>query len=264
MKRPFPFLLACVLSACSTQIQHGLDERDANEIVTALMARGFEAKKTAEKGKKQTWAIELDDAEASAAMQVLHELKLPRAARLKTQTLAQNVGLIDTPAAERLRQLEAQEGDLEESLETMDGVTSAAVELVVPPSPRPGQAAVPSKASVLIRAHPGAIERLQMEKAELRALVAGGVDGLLPDDVVLVIDPVVLPTPTPQPDVNAGLRPVVFVLGLALSIVAIFLVLVTWKLKASKSAVSSGTAPVSISPSVLPRPTLSAQRKVAT
>src|SRR4051812_45488699 len=158
-------LLAAVLafSACATQIQHGLEERDANEIVSALVARGFEVKKVAEKGKKPTWAIELDDAQATEAMRVLNELKLPRPARLKTQSLAQSVGLIDTPAAERLRQLEAQEGDIEESLETMDGVASVSVELVVPPPPRPGQVSVPSKASVLVRAQPVALEKLQMQ-----------------------------------------------------------------------------------------------------
>jgi type III secretion protein J len=42
----------CFLSACSTQLQHGLDEREANEIVSVLVARGFEVKKVPEKGKK--------------------------------------------------------------------------------------------------------------------------------------------------------------------------------------------------------------------
>ena len=143
MIRNLLFAAVFFLTACSSQIQHGLDERDANEIVSALVARGFEVRKVAEKGKKPTWAIELDDTQATEAMRVLNELKLPRPARLKTQTLAQSVGLIDTPSAERLRQLEAQEGDIEESLETMDGVASAAVELVVPPPPRPGQLATP-------------------------------------------------------------------------------------------------------------------------
>jgi type III secretion protein J len=235
LARPGLGIAVVFLSACSVQIQHGLDERDANEIVAALDARGFDARKVPEKGKKPTFAIELDERRATEAMRVLTELKLPRPQRLKTQALAQNVGLIETPTAERLRQLEAQEGDIEESLETMDGVTSAAVELVVPPLPRPGVAPTPSKASVLLRVHPDAIERMQQQRAELRALVAAAVDGLSADDVVLVIDPVTLPPPVVAASpAQSSLRPLVIALGAALSVVATLLVFLAWRLKQAR------------------------------
>ncbi|MFT3706673.1 MAG: flagellar M-ring protein FliF [Archangium sp.] len=261
--------LCLLLSACATQIQHGLDERDANEIVSVLVARGFDAKKVAEKGKKPTWAIELEDGDATEAMRVLTELKLPRPQRLKTQTLAQNAGLIDTPGAERLRQLEAQEGDIEESLETMDGVASAAVELVVPAPSRPGQPTTPSKASVLLRVQSDALERMQMQRAELRALVAGAVDGLKSDDVVLVIDAVTIPVAATRPPAQTdSMRPLVVVLGATLTALALVLVLLAWKLKKSKSAEVTAAAPVanSVTPAPQPqRPVVSpaVQRKVA-
>ncbi|MBE2254108.1 MAG: flagellar M-ring protein FliF, partial [Myxococcus sp.] len=131
-------LIGLLFVGCRSQIQHGLEERDANEIVTELTSRGFDAKKVPEKGKKPTWAIELDDAKSTEALRVLTELKLPRKGRKTTQALVETASLIETPQAEKLRALEAQEGDLEESLETMDGVKAAAVELVVPAPPRPG------------------------------------------------------------------------------------------------------------------------------
>jgi type III secretion protein J len=268
MNRPLSSVVLTAMfffSACSTQIQHGLDERDANEIVSALVARGFEVKKVAEKGKKPTWAIELDDAQATEAMRVLNELKLPRPPRLKTQTLAQNVGLIDTPSAERLRQLEAQEGDIEESLETMDGVTSVSVELVVPPPARPGQTAVPSKASVLVRVQPIALEKLQMQKAELRALVAAAVDGLNADDVVMVIDPVIIPMTPERPDAATGMRPLVIVLGLCLSIVAMLVVFLSWRLRTNKRSTVVPASAVPQAPPSPQRPVINPaiQRKVA-
>ena len=263
MNRSFLITAALFFCACSTQIQHGLDERDANEIVSALVARGFEVKKVPEKGKKPTWAIELEDAQATEAMRVLNELKLPRPARLKTQTLAQNVGLIDTPSAERLRQLEAQEGDIEESLETMDGVASVNVELVVPAPPRPGQVAVPSKASVLLRVQPIALEKLQMQRGELRALVAAAVDGLNPDDVVLVIDPVTIPIVPAKEETSSGMRPLVIVLGLSLSVVAMLVVFLSWQLRSSKRAVAGAAPPVHAPPPQRPVINPSIQRKVA-
>ncbi|PZR08198.1 MAG: flagellar M-ring protein FliF [Archangium gephyra] len=268
MKRAL-LLVFVVLSGCATQIQHGLEERDANEIVSALVARGFDAKKVPEKGKKPTWAIELDDSQATEAMRVLTELKLPRPARLKTQTLAASTGLIDTPSAERLRQLEAQEGDIEESLETMDGVTSASVELVVPAAPRPGQPAIPSKASVLLRVHPDALERLQQQRSQLRALVAASVEGLQSDDVVLVVDPVVIPSAPPRVDSRGTLRPLVMGLGVALSVLAMVLVFIAYRMRVMKAAVQSTATrapePPVTPPHVPPRPVInpSVQRKVA-
>lgn len=267
MKRAL-LLLCMLLAGCATQIQHGLEERDANEIVSALVARGFDAKKVAEKGKKPTWAIELDDAQATEAMRVLTELKLPRPARLKTQTLAANAGLIDTPSAERLRQLEAQEGDIEESLETMDGVTTASVELVVPAAPRPGQPAIPSKASVLLRVQPDAMERLQQQRSQLRALVAASVEGLQSDDVVLVVDAVVMPSAPPHIDSRTTLRPLVIGLGIALSALAMLLVFIAYRMRSMKAAVvktAQAPVPPMTPPHVPPRPVInpSVQRKVA-
>ena len=186
--------------------------------------------KVPEKGKKPSWAIEVDDADVSLAMALLQDLKLPRPPRLKTQTLAQSVGLIDTPTAERLRQLEAQEGDLEDSLETIDGVASASVELVVPPPPRPGQTVLPSKASVLLRVQPAAQEKMQMQRAELRALVAGAVDGLKADDVMLVIDPVLARAAPAKSDPKVSMRTLIAVLGVTLTLVAGLVVWLGWRM----------------------------------
>jgi type III secretion protein J len=181
-------LLTVPLWGCRTQIHHGLEEREANELVSALVARGYQAHKVSEKGKKLLYAVEVPDASATDALRVLTELKLPRAPRSTTQGLTQ--GLIDTPSAEKLRQLEALEGDIETALEGMDGVTTASVELVVPPPARPGQEPTTSKAGVLLRVSPGALERLDRSRAELRALVAGSAEGLKLENVTLVLDPV--------------------------------------------------------------------------
>jgi type III secretion protein J len=247
-----------MLSACSAQIQHGLDERDANEITSVLVGRGFKASKVAEKGKKPTWAIEVDDEHATDAMRVLTELKLPRPARPTTRSLTTGPGLIETPAAERLRQLEGQEGDLEEALETMDGVSSASVELVVPPAPRPGVAATPSKAAVLLRVRPEAMEHVEHQRAELRALVAGAVDGLSADAVVLVLDEVALAPPSsdPAPRPASGLRTLVIAMGLSLSVLAALLIMLAWRGRARPSAAAPVEAPT---PKVAPV----LQRKVA-
>lgn len=258
-------LVVVFFAGCRSQIQHGLDERDANEIVTELTTRGFDVKKVPEKGKKPTWAIELDDEKSTDALRVLTELKLPRKARKTTQSLVETANLIETPQAEKLRALEAQEGDIEEALETMDGVKSASVELVVPAAPRPGTQPSPSKASVLLRVQPEAQERLQQQRAELRALVAASVDGLHSDDVVLVLDPVavqapIVPLAIDAPPQESGMRAMVVVLGLVLAVLASALIIIFFRLRKKESTAQTSPAPVSA-----PKPVISAnvQRKVA-
>lgn len=238
-------LVVMVLAGCRAQIQHGLDERDANEVVSALVSRGFDAKKVAEKGKKPTFAIELDDEHATDALRVLTEMKLPRPARTTTKDLASQTSLVETPATERMRQMEAQEGDLEQMLEGMDGVESASVELVVPAPPRPGQPSAPSKAAVLVRAQPEAIERLTAQRGGLQSLIAGAVDGLKADDVAVVLDRVVVRAPTPKveaADATPKFKEIAIALAAACVALALLLMVLTLKLHAAQRA-AKATAP---------------------
>jgi type III secretion protein J len=234
MTRPLG-LAALLLTACSTAIQHGLEERDANELVSVLVTRGVHARKAPEKGKKPTWAVEVEEEETTLALQVLTELKLPRPPRSTLRSLVQSPGLIETPAAERLRQLAGQAGDLEQALETLGGVTQASVELVVSSPPRPGQAGTPSKAAVVLRVRPEALEHLTQQRPELRALVAGGVEGLKADDVVLVLDPVTLDPALPARPAE-GSRPLVLALTAGVSLASVVLVALALVLRRRREA----------------------------
>ncbi len=258
----------CLLAAgCRSQIQHGLDERDANEIITALVARGFDARKVPEKGKKPTWAIELDDEHGTDALRVLTELKLPRPARTTTREVTSQVGLIETPGAERLRQMEALEGDIEQMLEGMDGVASAGVELVVPAPARPGQPTAASKASALLRVQPGSLDRLQQQRDGIRALIAGSVEGLKADDVVVMIDPVTTLVSSPaatEPAAN-HLKWVVLLMGLLLTALAVALVVVALRLRRNTALSNAKTEPAAVAavaPSAPPRAATPVQRPV--
>ena len=273
MKRRLVLVVALVLAGCRSQIQHGLDERDANEIVSVLTARGFEVQKVAEKGKKPTWAIEIDDERATDALRVLTELKLPRPQRTTTRDVAQQTGIIDTPGAEKLRQVEALEGDIEQTLETMDGVVSAGVELVVPLAARPGVTPSPSKASALLRVHPYSLERIQQQREQLKDLIAGSVEGLKPEDVALVVDPVesrvaiIIPAAA---DV-VRLKVVVVVLASLLTLVSGILVGLTLHLRrlakraAPPAPAAALPAPTKTPVMPTPKPVIApgAQRKVA-
>lgn len=197
MVRALCFLLFLAVTGCRARVQHGLDERDANEIVSALASRGFDPEKIPERGRKPTWAVEVGNGHATEAVRVLTELKLPRPARSLTRELVNQPGLVESPTAERARQLEGVEGDLEQALESLDGVASAAVELAVPlTAARAGQPQPPARAAVLLRVQPDVQKHMVEQRDALRGLVAGAVEGLRAEDVTLVIDAAQVRSPT--------------------------------------------------------------------
>ena len=197
-------LLALVLlGACTARVQHGLDERQANELQTVLVERGFEARKVEEDGRHPTWAIEVATEQAPDAVRVLAELGLPRPRNEGFRDVFKP-GLVPDPVEQHVRFLEAAGGELAQTLEAVDGVASARVHLVVPAPLRTGQPPGPAKASAFLRVRPGALDRVLAMRAELKSLVAGGVEGLTPEAVSLVVAEVVSSVPAPAPRSTAG------------------------------------------------------------
>jgi type III secretion protein J len=185
------FLLLFVLVGCGTRIQHGLDERQANEICAALVERGMAAKKVSEGGKRPTWAVEVDEERATGAVKVLAELGLPKAKNEGFQEIFGKGSLVPSPTEERALFLEALSGEVARTLEAVDGVVSARVHVVLPQTARGQEHVGPSKAAALLRVRVASLERLNQERMELKALIAGGVEGLAPENVTLVLDEVV-------------------------------------------------------------------------
>jgi type III secretion protein J len=247
MKRGLWLLAALWLAGCSTQIQHGLDEKQANEMQTALAGRGIEAQKVAEQGKKPTWAIEVDDDRAAEAVRVLTELGLPRARPQGFEEVFGKSSLVPTATEERVKYEEALSGELARTLEGMDGVLEARVHLVVPQAPRPGQVASASKASAFLRVQPGAAERLRHQKADLQALIAGSVEGLSADSVALVIDEASVPAEAPvaaAPSSDRRLRALSLGLGVAVSVMGLLLVVLAMRMRRAKAVAEKPNAPV--------------------
>lgn len=233
MKKPMTKVLACAvvllaLCGCKTQIQHGLDERQANELQTVLVEHGIPAQKVAEEGKKPTWAIEVEEGRATESVRILADLGLPRPKAEGFDEVFGKGSLVPTATEERVRYQQALSGELEKTLESFDGISSARVHLVVSPQTRTGQAPVASKASAFLRVRPGHAEQLAAKRAELQALIAGSVDGLSPSAVTVVVDEVsmtVVPVqpkrPFPWTRVAAGVGVLATLMGLLLLIVAL-------------------------------------------
>ena len=132
-------LLLVWLTGCQDRIQHGLDERQANELQRVLVERGLDARKVPEAGKKPTWAIEVAEEQGSAAVRILAELGLPRPVEETGCDVFGSGGFVRTPLEEQLCRGRMLERGLEKTLQTVEGVLFARVHLVVPPPARFGQ-----------------------------------------------------------------------------------------------------------------------------
>ncbi len=170
-----------VAAGCSTNILHGIDERAANDATAALERAGIGAEKVADEGSSgsgASYTIRVAHGDGTRALDLLRALGLPRDKRRGfTETYGQP-SLIPTPSEERARYLDATAGEIERTLETVDGVVSARVHLVLEETDplavdaRPKSAA---RAAVLLKARPGAAP---IAVADVQKLVAGSVAGL--------------------------------------------------------------------------------------
>ncbi len=182
-------LLAALLGAvgCTSAVASDLAETEANRAVVALEGHGVSAEKERDPETEGRFRVTVGRDEAAAAASVLSQESVPSH---ENPGILQSLGagsMVPSRLAEHARLLAGISGELEQSLQAVDGVVSARVHLAAPER-SPLDEAAPSKpsASVLIR-HRGAAPPLAT--SDVQRLVAGAVPGLAPGDVSVVASP---------------------------------------------------------------------------
>jgi type III secretion protein J len=193
MRRVFAIALFFVLG-CTVPVQNGLDEGSANEVITALERAGIGAEKAANEGGGAegggNYTVKVSRSDVARAMELMQTLGLPRTRRSGLAEMYGQPSLVPSPTEERARFLEALGNDIERTLETIEGVVSARVHLVLAESdplaadPRPR---VPAQAAVLLKTRAGV--KIGLEESHIQRLVAGSVPGLQPSGVAVVTTP---------------------------------------------------------------------------
>jgi type III secretion protein J len=181
--RVVPLLLLLIGGCSGEALLHGLEERQANEVLVALDEGGLAATKRREEGPEGGWLVVVASADAGRARRVLSERELPR-------------------------YLHALSGELSRSIESLDGVVEARVHLGLPQDDplRPGQPRMP-RAAVLVRCRPTACAGVRTLEPGIRALVAGGADGLSSETVsVLIAEAAAVPGREPSKRPGPGWR----------------------------------------------------------
>jgi type III secretion protein J len=177
--------------ACSTNILHGIDERAANDAARALERAGIGAEKVAEDNTTSAggarFTLRVSSNDGARALDLLRALGLPREPWHGFSETYGQPSLIPTPSEERARYVDALAGEIERTLEGVDGVVSARVHLVleeedplaVDAKPRAG-----ARAAVLLTTAPG---RTPLARQDVQRLVAGSVSGLDAAAVAVVV-----------------------------------------------------------------------------
>jgi len=184
-------VLLALGGACSTNILHGIDERAANDAARALERAGIGAEKVAEDNATTAgvarFTLRVSSGDGARALDLLRALGLPREPRHGFPETYGQPSLIPTPSEERARYVDALAGEIERTLEGVDGVVSARVHLVleeedplaVDAKPRAG-----ARAAVLLTTLPG---RTPIAREDVQRLVAGSVSGLDAAAVAVVV-----------------------------------------------------------------------------
>jgi type III secretion protein J len=179
-------LLLLLLAGCKSSLFEGLDEDQANRIVAVLSHHGIEGVK--QRSPDKTWTVSVDSGDAVAATELTGAYALPRGSHANLGELFSRQGLISNPDEDRVRFIYGVTQELSETLEKIDGVLVARVHIVQPErDPVLGLVAAPS-ASVMVRYRTD--YNLELMRDKIRALVAGGVEGLTPERVNLTLIPV--------------------------------------------------------------------------
>ncbi|KQV88452.1 type III secretion system inner membrane ring lipoprotein SctJ [Pelomonas sp. Root1237] len=194
MKRLSSLLLLTLLAACGEQALYAkLDERQANDMVSALRLAGVPAQKNA---REDGFEVLTGEADFARAVQILKAQGLPREDYDSLGKVFKREGFVSTPVEERARLMHALSQELSHTLTSIDGVLQARVTLVVPERHPLSDKVQPSSASVMIKHRPGL--NIETLLPKVRALVVNSVEGL-PYESVSVVAFAAEPTPVAPP-----------------------------------------------------------------
>lgn len=184
------------LAGCKSELFADLSEREANQVVAALMAAGIPASKAASRGDGVT--VEVAQSRFAEAVEILNAKGLPSNEYESLGDVFQKDGLVSSPIEERARYIYALSQELSRTVAEIDGVLSARIHVVLPETDMLGREFKPSSASVFIRHVADA--QVADFIAQIRLLVANSIDGLVYDNVTVVAVPAAA---TAAPETNA-------------------------------------------------------------
>lgn len=175
------------LGGCSSVVASDLPESEANRALVTLEDNGVSAEKERDPETEGRFRVTVAPDDAATAAGVLSRAALPSRENPGVLQSLGSSSMVPSRLAEHARLLSGISGELERSLQAVDGVVSARVHLAAPErSPLDDPTPTRPSASVLLR-HRGASPPIAT--TDVQRLVAGAVPGLAAADVSVVAAP---------------------------------------------------------------------------
>lgn len=194
MRRVAPLLLCLLLAGCArSELLQALDERQANEVVAALLHHNIPAEKRLQ--GKAGFVVRVGADDLAEAIDLVQLKGLPSAPRTQIAALFPADAMVSTPLAERARLLSAIEQRLEESLTTLVGVKRARVHVSYDAGPVEGslqQRRPPAMHVAAVLAHSADMDQAVLLATAKRFLRNAFVD-VAYDNVSVVLTPAAEP-----------------------------------------------------------------------
>ena len=176
---------AFLLVGCDkeTTLHSGLEERQANLVMAALLDAGIDCHKSP--GEEGTWNVTVDESKFAAAVNLLEKAGLPRLEHKGIGEVFKKTGMISSPSEERIRFMDALAQDLAKTISGIDGVVDARVHVVLPENDPFARHVLPSSAAVAIRSRWDA--DLTDIIPSVKGLVKNAIEGLTPEKIMVTV-----------------------------------------------------------------------------
>ncbi len=171
------------LSGCQKELFRGLSQNDANEMHTILANAGIESEKIPAK-KGDLFILSVTSSDFSKALVILNDRGYPKPVVI---ALGDCKSLVCSPAEIKMKEILILSQNLEKTLLQIDGVLTAAVNIVQPEKQAFDTTTKPSSASILIKHHPSV--DLSNKKVDIKILVEKSIEGLDYSNVSLFMLP---------------------------------------------------------------------------
>ncbi len=184
----FPTIVVCaalLLAGCEKDatLHSGLEERQANLVMAALLDSGISCRKAP--GEEGTWNVLVSEGRFAEAVNLLERRGLPRQPRQGIGEVFKKTGMISSPSEERIRFMDALAQDIARTIQMIDGVVDARVHVVLPENDPFARNALPSSAAVAIRS------RWDVDLTDLvpsvKGLVKNAIEGLAYEKIQVTV-----------------------------------------------------------------------------
>jgi type III secretion protein J len=178
-------LAATLMTGCGreTTLHAGLEERQANLVLAALLDAGIACRKAP--GEEGAWNVMVEESRFAEAVNLLERRGLPRRSFQGIGEVFKKTGMISSPSEERIRFMDALAQDLSRTISGIEGVVDARVHIVLPENDPFARNVLPSSAAVAIRS------RWDTDLTDIipsiKGLVKNAIEGLAAEKIMVTV-----------------------------------------------------------------------------